>query len=396
MPTRVEQQKLLDKVLSHYPHTTQNQILGSMNWPALRAQLAHMLEHVIVLDSNPGFPLASMFATNDAAIKALGSEFIIDVTIGRIQLLLQNDCSQLTPEELVAKGLCDPIRAIVKNEPHPPRKIETKRWRVISCVSLVDQLIDRLLHTTQNKVEIALWHSIPSAPGIGLSTDQDGKRLMDKVNRMSGNKPVALSDVSGFDWSIQEWEILLDAEARCLLQSANETNTKLIMNRAHCICRSLWITPDGTMYAQTFKGVVKSGTFNTSSTNSRIRVMLAWLIGAIWALAMGDDCLEEPVEGAAALYSRYGHPLKMYEISEQIEFCSHDFDRATGMYSPTDPTKSLFNLLAKINDGNIDLQSLHSFLHHVRNHPQRNEYSRAILEMTSDPLAVTMVADAAR
>jgi len=395
-PTEEQKQMLLDKCLAQYPQTTQNQILGSMDLPKLRVQLSEMLDHDVVKDANPGFPLAKFWTTNRAVIENLGKEFIIDVTIGRLILLLLEDCSTNTPVQLIQKGLCDPIRGFVKNEPHPPRKVTTKRWRVISSVSVVDQLIDRLLHTTQNKVEIALWRCLPSAPGIGLSSDEDGVRLVNKINRMSQNGPVALSDVQGFDWSVQGWEILLDAEARCLLQDANPINRKLIMGRAHCICRSVWTTPNGTLYAQTFLGVVKSGTFNTSSTNSRIRVFLAWLVGALWAVAMGDDCLEDPVPDAKQKYAKYGHPLKMYEIDDEIEFCSHLFDRKTGAYKPVDPTKSLFSLLVKIENGDIDLQSLHSFLHHVRHHPQRAIYTDAITKITSDPLVAQMIADATR
>jgi len=399
VPSEEQQQKLLSLCMDRYPHTTPNQILSSMDLPLLREQIRNILTHDIVQDANPGFPLASLFSENQAVLKALGMEFIIDVTIGRIMLLLTTDCSKLTPAELVRLGLCDTIRAFVKNEAHPPRKQTTLRWRVISSVSLIDQTIDRLLHTTQNKVEIALWRYIPSAPGIGLSTDEDGANLVKKIDRMSSNKPVALSDVSGFDWSVQEWEILLDAKARCMLQDANPVITKLIMNRAHSICRSVWATPDGTMYAQLIRGVVKSGTFNTSSTNSRIRVILAWLIGAAWALAMGDDCIEEPVDGASEMYAKYGHPLKMYEVREEkgiIEFCSHDFNRSTGEYIPVDPTKSLYTLLAKAKNGKLDPQALSSFLHHVRHHPSKQEYIRAIMKMTDEESALQMLADATR
>lgn len=367
-----------------------------MDEPKMREQIAHILTHVIVQDANPGFPLACHYAENQLAVQILGSEFIIDVTMARIKLLLNCDVSKLTPEEIIQQGLADPIRAFIKNEPHPPRKQLTKRWRIISSVSLIDQIIDRLLHTTQNKVEIALWAFLPSAPGIGLSTDADGEHLVKRVDRISGSKDVALSDIAGYDWSIQEWEILLDARVRCKLQEANETIEKLIMNRAHCLCRSVWAVPSGNLYSQQFRGVVKSGTFNTSSTNSRIRVMLAWLIGAMWAIAMGDDCLEEPVDGAEDEYKRYGHPLKMYEVSRDFEFCSHDFDRATGNYAPADPTKSLFSLLSKRKDGHFDLQALHSFMGHIRNHHSREIFKSTLLSLATGvhPEAVEIICDA--
>lgn len=393
-PSAAVQQQLLDKCLKEYPHTTAPRSVATMDREYLRKEIASYMEHDVVKTANPGFPLASLFATNQKVVEHLGMEFLIDVVLERMEKLLRTDITDMSPVELVKQGLCDPIRAFVKNESHPLTKQLTNRWRIISSVSIVDQLIDRLLHTTQNKVEIALWQFIPSAPGLGLSSDADGKKLIKRIERLAKDGDVALSDVSGFDWSVQEWEILLDARARCELQAAPPANRDLIMKRANCLCTSLWVAPDGVIFAQTFKGVVKSGTYNTSSTNSRIRAIMAWLAGALWAVTMGDDCVEEPSSDAERVYKELGHPLRKYEIGYNFDFCSFDFDREAGTFKPSDPTKTLHTLLAKEKEGVFDLQALQSFIGHVRNHPDKKVYFKALLGRATCGKAQDMLSDA--
>jgi hypothetical protein len=262
----------------------------------------------------------------------------------------------------------DVVRLFIKKEPHGAKKIVSKRWRIISCLSLVDQILDRILHTGQNKLEILLHSHIPSCSGLGFDTVNDIEEFKSKVSRNAKGGKIASADVSGFDWSVQEWELLFDADCRIALAHAENTAyAVLVIARIHCICRSVLATDDGTMYAQTAEhyGIQKSGTFNTASTNSRIRIILAWLIGADWAIAMGDDCLEEPVDDATAKYALYGHPLKMYDIQDgRYEFCSHYFSE-NGVY-PSNPAKSVFRLLSH---DVISADLMTAMIHFMRAHP---------------------------
>lgn len=296
---------------------------------------------------------------------------IIDLTLLRIKDLLNTNLTHLTPVELVRKGLCDCMRLFIKNEPHGAKKIDSKRWRLISCLSVVDQIIDRVLHTGQNKLEIKLHTYIPSCSGLGLDTSKDIVAFRKKVITFSKGGPIASADVTGFDWSVQEWELLFDTECRIALAHAEGTAfATLARARVTCICRAILVVDDGTMYAQKPKhyGIQKSGTYNTASSNSRIRTILAWLVGAMWAIAMGDDSLEDPVEGATEKYARLGHPLKMYNIQgETYEFCSHFFERDAVF--PSNPSKSLFRLLSK---PVIDGDAINMITHFMRSHPGIN------------------------
>lgn len=314
------------------------------------------------------------------------TEFIVDATVARIKRLLGELPN--SPKALL-DGYCDTVSLFVKNEPHPSRKVKTRRWRLISSVSLIDQLIDRLLHSHLNAAEIRNWELVPSCPGIGFTTEDDGSRLLRSLNHLMDPtykvgarsnerelSQLASGDVRGFDWTVQEWEVLWDAEVRCrLTEDIPDVMRQLIMARAHCLARSVFSTPHGRLLAQTIPGVVKSGTYNTSSTNSRIRAAIAWLAGAECAVTMGDDCIETPIKDAKQVYRRLGHPLREYEVSSgAFEFCSFHFDR-DGRYWPLNVGKSIARFSVTYSD-----DAYYQLRAHFRNHPRKGEVLQALEE----------------
>nr|WNK15295.1 MAG: RNA-dependent RNA polymerase [Polerovirus monocotyledonae 2] len=239
----------------------------------------------------------------------------------------------MTAEQLVQNGLCDPIRLFVKGEPHKLSKLIEGRYRLIMSVSIVDQLVARVLFQNQNKREIALWRAIPSKPGFGLSTDEQTRDFVSSLSAVVGTSPETLcdswkslvrpTDCSGFDWSVAYWMLEDDITVRNhLTLELNEATKRLRNAWLKCISNSVLCLSDGTLLAQSLPGIQKSGSYNTSSSNSRIRVMAAYHVGADWAIAMGDDCLESPNSNLTE-YKELGFKV---EESEKLEFCSHIFE----------------------------------------------------------------------
>lgn len=76
---------------------------------------------------------------------------------------------------------------------------------------------------------------------------------------------------------------------------------------------------------------MKSGSYCTSSSNSRIRCLMAELIGSPWCIAMGDDSVEGFVDNAREKYEALGHTCKDYVPCstdsdgslQSVNFCSH-------------------------------------------------------------------------
>jgi hypothetical protein len=269
---------------------------------------------------------------------------------------------------------CDPVRVFVKGEPHSSNKVKEDRWRLIFAVSIVDQLIERLLCSEQNKEEIRKWDQCPSAPGVSLSSDASLKKLYDMIMTLKADGQMAEADVTGWDWSVKEWELLEDAHMRIHLGNFTPMSARALLNRQYCASRSVYAMPDGRLRVLRGDGVQISGCYNTSSTNSRLRVFVAYLCGALWAYAMGDDCVEEYVEDARERYAALGHPLKMYvQRDEEFEFCSL-INTRDGAW-PVDGTKTLFKL---IEQKAITPELLAQFHLELRNHPRLAEFLECV------------------
>lgn len=309
------------------------------------------------LDAGVGVPLVALKRkTHRSWVEGTKNEEsllpqLAQLTFDRLQKLSEVSFEAMTPEELVQQGLCDPIRLFVKGEPHKQSKLDEGRYRLIMSVSLIDQLVARVLFQAQNKLEIALWRAVPSKPGFGLSTDEQIIDFVDCLAKQAGLTPEEVTtswedhlyptDCSGFDWSVSQWMLEDDMQVRNELTiNCTPLTRKLRAAWLHCIGNSVLCLSDGTLLAQDHPGVQKSGSYNTSSSNSRIRVMAAYHCGASWAMAMGDDALESR-DSSLELYKDLGFKV---EVSGQLEFCSHIFEKPD-LAIPVNINKMLYKLI---------------------------------------------------
>jgi hypothetical protein len=219
-------------------------------------------------------------------------DFIVKAVTERLFLLAETELHGLSPVELINQGCCDPVRLFVKQEPHTLKKINEGRYRLISSVSLVDQIVERMLFGPQNRAEIALWDTIPSKPGMGLTLKSQARKIFGDLLVKHTHCPAYEADISGFDWTVQDWELWADVEIRIKLCSAGVNLAQCMRNRFYCFMNSVFQLSDGTLIQQCSPGVMKSGSYCTSSTNSRVRCLMAEIIGSPWCIAMGDDSVE--------------------------------------------------------------------------------------------------------
>lgn len=304
------------------------------------------------LNSSPGVPWQKLGKDNRALIDVMGVDAICDFVKCRLDLiesLKEEEIRLLRAEDFVALGLCDPIRVFVKNEVHSSKKKETNRWRLIQSVSVMDQLIDRVLCAGLNNYEIEMYESLPVCPG--MSRNEDGaavlRRKFEKQSDPCG------TDVSGYDMHTK-WQMLnFDANRRAALYSLR--GYTLFHARALMLASAVLVMPSGDVLSQRRIGLMKSGYYGTSSTNSWTRVLLyccvvlkldeitaANILNGV--LTMGDDCIESVPSGFDLVggYARYGFKIKdivAYE-SGSLEFCALRFYR-DGRVEPTRPYKLL-------------------------------------------------------
>jgi hypothetical protein len=338
--------------------------------------------------SNPGVPFAAL-SDSKADVIANHGPLLCAAVRERIELLSTADLNrekQGQAVDLVKANLVDPVRLFIKNELHSLEKIETGRLRLISSVSFIDEIIDKILFSEQDKTEIANWWQIPSKPGIGF-TDGYLKLLDDyvipEIKKRKGKNPkksLSGSDASGWDWCYQLWMYWAEYKRRTIQAGADtgkkELLRKLFYNRIVCIAHSVFVSSGGRMFAQLIGGIMLSGVPITSSANSFARCLSATMIGADWVMAAGDDAVETTVDEAVAKYLELGVRIKYYhEIGEDesYEFCSHLYTRA-GAYLVS-WEKCLCNLL----NSPFDVELLVQFTLELRHSPELQRCRSLIL-----------------
>ncbi|AUD57821.1 RNA-dependent RNA polymerase, partial [Arracacha latent virus E] len=355
VPTDDKRREMIGKCVKQYAHTS----LTCPDWirSGLNEAVAYrtFLDCVRALstDSGSGIPYSSFenrrfnlnWIDSDAKVRDLW-----ELVWVRLNRMLGYRFS--SPEQAVLDGIVDPVRIFVKGEPHKLAKLAEGRYRLIASVSLVDQLVARMLFQEQNKAELLSYKSIPSQPGLGLSTDDQVIEFTSRLARIAGAPSAEVfvkdysrwcypTDCSGFDWSVPMWLMEDDLKVRNLLTDRlSPEMAELRQVWLSCITNSVFCLSDGTLLSQECPGIQKSGSYNTSSSNSRMRVLMSLHAGADWALAMGDDCIEAPNSRLDA-YAEMGFKC---EVSDKFDFCSHIF-QTPEIALPVNVGKMLFGLL---------------------------------------------------
>lgn len=331
-------------------------------------------------DASPGVPLALIGNTNGVVLKALGCEFN-DLVLDRIEALLRIDLEELDSmgsKEIVDKNLMDPVRCFVKTEPHKKEKVIEGRMRLIASVSLVDKVIEMLLHRVLHKLEIANWRKLPSKPGIGFSKEMNDD-VYDFVFTKKQVRPQAYTDVSGWDWSVKEYMIRDCAEGVVgLCENPSAIWKHLVRAEAIKESRTIYQFSDGTMVQLKYKGVVNSGKYKTSRGNSWMRVYLAHMIGAEDVCAAGDDSVESYVDNAVEKYARMGFRIKDYQrVEKGFEFCSRWYQENFSF--PLNGDKMLMNLLhSNITSDEQFEMSMLQFTDMMESHPDFPAYTQLL------------------
>ena len=329
-------------------------------------------------DSGSGHPWTGLGKTKGEIIDKY-PQLLIEAVITTLHLWCSTEAGTLSedPCDLVKLGFSSPMRTFVKNEPHGHEKLTTGRVRLIIMVPMHLVLAEMLIHGTQNNVEIAHWDEIPSKPGLGLAEDSHIRKIDAEVRARTA--PIAEADVSGFDFSLCDEFFRLDACRRVILAGAKQGTAfyNAVFNSHHVMNRAVFALSDGVMIKQLTPGIMKSGRYVTSSTNSFIRVLLAHAVGSKWCIAMGDDSLEEVVPNAIDRYRDLGVKVKFYNVVEkEFEFCSHTF--ANGTAYPSKPGKMFYNLLNQRGTSDVLIGLFQQWFFEMRHHPDVDQWVNAI------------------
>lgn len=234
--------------------------------------------------SSPGYPYIFM-ATNNRqffgfdgfAVDPVRADVVWHLVLDHIE----NECA-------------DPIRIFIKGEPVKKSKLLKGRARLISSVSVVDQIIDHMLFDAMNDALLDNYLSIPSK--VGWSPHGGGWKTIPGEIWLAADK-------SSWDWTVMPWLLsgCLEIRAR-LCRTSGEKFEKWVslasMRYRLLFDGPLMVNSHGLIFKQKHPGVIKSGCVNTIADNSlmqfylhvRVSQLLRLDVGSIFI--MGDDTLQ--------------------------------------------------------------------------------------------------------
>nr|UGO57260.1 MAG: hypothetical protein 1 [Riboviria sp.] len=238
------------------------------------------------MQSSPGYPYLRKAPSNGVFFQQKPDGSIPEERLREIWELVQLR---------IRERDCDPIRLFIKPEPHKEKKLKNHRYRLISSVSIMDQLIDAMLFAPMNDKIIEECVRVPCKGG--WSPFCGGWKMVPRSGVMSLDK-------SGWDWSAQFWLFEMDLQLRLrLCKNVRADWVDLAAWRYKCLFGNpTFVTTGGALLKQLQPGVMKSGCFNTLTTNSilqsivHLRVCLEMDILPGWLWTLGDDTLQESID----------------------------------------------------------------------------------------------------
>lgn len=271
------------------------------------------------------------------------------------------------------KVVADDIKMFVKPEPHKLEKLAEGRLRLISGVSMVDSIVDKILFgdlfdaamQAVGKTPVLLgWNPlVASAHKLLLNQFPDGVVSVDK---------------SAWDWTVPAW--LVDVWLEFVLEMYYAYPSwflDLIKIRFKCLFEEAVFRCGNTRKKQGVKGIMKSGCYLTYILNSLGQVAVHYAVCGLMGLdpeesmpfACGDDTVQNNcfnVQVYADFMRTLGFNPKIQPVSRHIEFIGFlmDYEKVVPAYW----RKHLFQL--KYLDEEKAIETLTSYQMFYRYNPE--------------------------
>lgn len=179
----------------------------------------------------------------------------------------------------------DTINVFVKQEAHKRSKLDSGRVRLISGVSFVDCMIDRILWGVLGRKALSTLGRTPVYYGWSPLRGQY-RTLLNKL----GKGEIMALDKEAWDWNVRGW-MLRELFACFTSLCVDETDwwLKLAWMRWQCLfkCPTFEFS-DGDVFKQTHWGVMKSGCYLTLLGNS----VMQWILNEV---ACSRMAMEVPI-----------------------------------------------------------------------------------------------------
>jgi hypothetical protein len=219
---------------------------------------------------SPGYPYCLTHTTNAAFIDFYGPQKVYQMVLQRVDALMKDPSSE---------AASDPVRLFVKQDAHTKEKADLKRWRLIWSISIIDQLVDRILWKEYIDNEVINCDKLPSK--VGWAFLKGGQEQIYRELYRLG-KRYAKSDKSSWDWTVSYWLarwVQLLKFRLCVNDDPDSFWHRLAEARHETLfCHRRIIFSDGFEYKQLIPGIIPSGFYRTLSDNSQMQVILKVLV----------------------------------------------------------------------------------------------------------------------
>lgn len=301
---------------------------------------------------------------------------------------------------LVTSDVMDPVLINPKGEPRAVSNGVQKVPRLVSQVSVITNMIQRLVFGshlyTEQESEI---DRLPVATRLDLSTESERHALYEKLR---SHAPLSSSDVQGYEYSVNRWLRYLHAIKACYCMLLSDDNMRplpgkefhfytlwgLVYSLSHKVVQTqeglLLVPPPGSM---------SSGELITFSENSHDRSWLSYYVNKLsgtlkedhFLLSAGDDNLDSSCYDLSHVYASLGFIITDFEIQEdRFTFCSTTFSDS-GSYG-NNIAKYCYAAILSCRTLDYTLQSEFDMLYF--HHPQHDVYWGMLCEKLSSPLVV--------
>lgn len=258
----------------------------------------------------------------------------------------------------------DPLNVFVKQEPHKASKLREGRLRLISAVSMVDTMLDRIIFgPLVERVDLTVART-PCL--VGWTPVKGGYHLLNSVFR---RRKVLAVDKSAWDWTVRPWVVGAWADfINGLAVHPPDWWRDLVSARFTMLFRhARFQFPDGSFANQPGWGIMKSGCLLTLILNS-VGQSLAHYVAMrrmdypahhCEPFCFGDDT----VQLLDFDMDEYIYHLGLLGMLSKIETIGEDFDFVGWKFSersvvPAYENKHKFNIL--YGDFSTKMQMLNS------------------------------------
>jgi hypothetical protein len=325
------------------------------------------MESVLDVDLNsiPGHCVLKEFGTTNRDVFNVDKDGCYDL---QRLLLIRN----IVYRRFTSLEISDPIYVFVKPEPHKKTKLEEGRLRLISGVSLVDSLVDRILFKKLVDGIMSRLTKTPITVGWSPLRVNIFNMMMEKNSTRQMKDSVYLCvDKSSWDWTVHPWLIdMVKTVLTSLVADAPAWFIQKVNKRFNYLfCNPEWKFQDGTIITQKQPGIMKSGCYLTIWINSISQLLIHHIslimnsIPPCPFLCLGDDTIQVmesdfDKERYLATLRSLGFSLKVHELKDP-EFAGFIF-RGLHFY-PAYEAKHQFLLRHLTTDTEVAAQTLASY-----------------------------------